>query len=276
MAEASPLYSMWIDSLALAISTIVVIAAAVIDYRTSRIPNALTLPAIAAGLLLLIVRCALGYSVAWALATCVISYAIAHALWAGGLWGGGDAKLVIAVLLLISPMHAPLVFMAAFFACLALALFLRHYLLGALSSSLKLAGYALLPLLISLLVLAAMWSLSRYAAIFLAIAAFAIAADLVSDAFPYTESVDIGHAAGRRLAEEIHVTDGGVRRARMPASLIRGAFRVKGDVLQREDVEALRRYVSHVAVYIQRPMGPSLLIAYAMALLLPYAMEALL
>jgi prepilin peptidase CpaA len=270
------LYTIWIDATAIAISTIAALVAAIVDYRTSRIPNALTLPAIAAGLMLMIVRCALGYSPLWALATCVISYAIAYGLWKGGLWGGGDAKLVIAMLLLISPVYAPFVFMAAFLACLALALFLRHYVLGALSSNPGLAAYALLPLLLSLLVLAASWGLSHAVAIFLAVAAFAIAADLVSDAFPYTERVGVGYAAGRRLAEEIHVTDGGVRRAILPASLIRGSFRAKGAVLGREDVRILRRYVSYVDVYVQRPMGPSLLVAYAIALALPFALGALL
>lgn len=270
------MYTTWIDAAALAISTLVMLAAAIIDYRTSRIPNVLTLPAIAAGLLLLVARCALGYSILWALATCAVSYALACALWKEGLWGGGDAKLVIAVLLLASPMYAPFVFMADFLACLALALFLRHYILGALGSSPRLAAYALLPLIVSSLVLAAAWGLSRHVAIFMAVATFAVAADLVSDSLPCVERVGIGYAAGRRLAEEIHVTDSGVRRARLSASLIRGSFRTRSAVLQHEDVEALRRYVSYVDVYVQQPMGPSLLVAYAMALVLPLAAGALL
>jgi prepilin peptidase CpaA len=101
------LYIAWIDAGAFAVATISVLLAAITDLRTLRIPNALTLPSIAAGLVMLSLRCALGYSILWATVICVVSYALVYALWRGGLWGGGDAKLVLAIFILISPMYPP-------------------------------------------------------------------------------------------------------------------------------------------------------------------------
>jgi Flp pilus assembly protein protease CpaA len=89
---------------ALAAST----AAAVIDYKTLKIPNRLTFPLILLGLLLMAVRCIAGYSPWVAALTCVTAYLFAYALWKGRLWGGGDAKQVLALFIVISPAYPPL------------------------------------------------------------------------------------------------------------------------------------------------------------------------
>jgi Flp pilus assembly protein protease CpaA len=65
----------------------VAVAAAVIDFRTRRVPNVLTLPAMAAGLL---VRFPPDL---WILGLVVLFFL----LWRAGVWGGGDAKLWMAM-----------------------------------------------------------------------------------------------------------------------------------------------------------------------------------
>jgi prepilin peptidase CpaA len=100
-------------------------AAAAIDHRTSKIPNGLTFPFIMLGLVLLPPRC----SMTMAGLTCAVSYALVYGLWRLGLWGGGDAKLVLAMFILASPTYPPLSFIAALSLCLALVLFGKHLLI---------------------------------------------------------------------------------------------------------------------------------------------------
>jgi hypothetical protein len=199
-----------------------------------------------------------------------VSYALVYGLWRGGLWGGGDAKLVLAIFLLISPMYSPFYLMAIYLACLALALFLgRSLFYGA---DLRHFEYALSPLIASSAALALLWGFSRIIAIVVGLATFAVAADLMADSFPCTERVPIGRAEGRRLAEEIHVTDHDVRRKKACVGIIRsllGRRNSRVTVLKSRDIDVLRRYVKSVEVYVQRPMGPSLLAAYVLALALP-------
>ena len=268
------MYMAWIDIGAFAVASISVILAAIIDFRTMRIPNALTLPSILMGLIILAIRCALGFSFLWAIVICSVSYVLVFVFWKGGLWGGGDAKLVLAIFLLISPMYSPFYLMAIFLACLALTLFLGRYLLpgfGPMHSE-----YALSPLIVSSAALALLWSFNRTAAMLAGLVTFAVAADLLADSFPCTERVPIGRAAGRRLAEEIHITDRDVRRKKVCAGVIRGLLQrriFRTTVLKPCDVDMLRRYVKSVEVYIQRPMGPSLLAAYVLALALPMVLS---
>lgn len=102
------------------------IAAAIIDFRTLRIPNILTIPLALLGLLFMALRCLLGLSLYIACLTCIIPYAIAYGFWRLGLWGGGDAKLIIALLLLVSPAYPALLYISAFLMSLALILSMKH------------------------------------------------------------------------------------------------------------------------------------------------------
>jgi prepilin peptidase CpaA len=64
-----------------------------------------------------------------AVLVCGVSYAFIYGIWRLGLWGGGDAKLVLALFFLASPAYSPLLFIVAFSLCLALVLFGQHLLL---------------------------------------------------------------------------------------------------------------------------------------------------
>jgi prepilin peptidase CpaA len=65
----------------------VAVAAAVIDFRTRRVPNVLTLPAMAAGFLVRFPPDP------WILGLAALFFL----LWRAGIWGGGDAKLWMAM-----------------------------------------------------------------------------------------------------------------------------------------------------------------------------------
>ncbi|WP_128567251.1 A24 family peptidase [Methanocella paludicola] len=113
----------WIDLACIVLAGLAVAAAAVIDYRTMRIPNRLTIPLIAAGLALMAAR---GYPLGPAVLTCIVSYAYVYGLWKLRMWGGGDAKLVLGLFLMASPAYPPLYFIAAYSLCLAAVLLLKH------------------------------------------------------------------------------------------------------------------------------------------------------
>jgi len=116
----------WIDLLCAATALAAVMAAAIIDYKTLRIPNSLTFPLIFLGLAFMVFRCLSGFSLPTAIITCIVAYLFVYALWRGRMWGGGDAKLVLSLFLLMSPAFHPLAFMVAFSLCLAITLFLEH------------------------------------------------------------------------------------------------------------------------------------------------------
>jgi prepilin peptidase CpaA len=125
MGEASLLYT-WIDILSIVSALLAIMTAAAIDYRTMKIPNWLTFPFILLGLSLLTFRCFAGFSLSIAGFTCAIAYVFVYVLWKCGMWGGGDAKLVLALFILITPVYPSLKFMVIFSMSLATVLFLKH------------------------------------------------------------------------------------------------------------------------------------------------------
>ena len=81
---------------------LVVLVSAVIDARTRRIPNLLTLPAILAGLTLWLLTGPMRAFLA-ALVSVVLVLALGFCLFAVGILGGGDGKLLAAVAGLMGP-----------------------------------------------------------------------------------------------------------------------------------------------------------------------------
>lgn len=116
----------WIDLMSIAVALAAAMAAAAIDYLTMKIPNRLTIPLIFLGIALLALRCLAGFPLPAAAFTCAVAYIFVHVLWRFHLWGGGDAKLVLALFLLLSPAYPSLEFMAVFSLVLAALLFLKH------------------------------------------------------------------------------------------------------------------------------------------------------
>jgi prepilin peptidase CpaA len=95
-------------------------AAAACDVRTGRIPNALTVSALGAGLLLAAVRG--GGELVGHAATAGVLLALCLPLFAAGALGGGDLKLLVAVGALLGPGAMPLALLLTCAAGVALAL----------------------------------------------------------------------------------------------------------------------------------------------------------
>ncbi len=137
MGEGSRLYTS-IDAISIAIAGIAAAVAAIIDRRTMRIPNLLTIPLALLGLIFMAWRCLLGLPLYIAGLTCIAPYAIAYGLWRLGMWGGGDAKLIIALLLLASPAYPALLYVSAFLTSLAIILSMKY-------AALRLSGRRVSP-----------------------------------------------------------------------------------------------------------------------------------
>ncbi|WP_424358330.1 prepilin peptidase [Methanocella sp. MCL-LM] len=118
---------MALTDLALILAAGILLAAgALIDHRSGRIPNWLTLPAILSGAVIMSIRCLYGYPVWTAALTIAGSLSLTYLLWLAGCWGGGDAKVCLGIFLLASPGFPVLCFVAVFSGCLAVLLAGRH------------------------------------------------------------------------------------------------------------------------------------------------------
>lgn len=115
-----------IDILMIVAAGVLLATAALIDLRTRRIPDWLTLPAIIIGAIILSGRCLYGYSVWSAMLTSAASLSLPYLLWVTGSWGGGDARACIGAFLLAGPAFPALSIIAAFSGCLALLLIVRQ------------------------------------------------------------------------------------------------------------------------------------------------------
>lgn len=111
-----------VDLLSIVVSGTFLAIAAVLDARTAHIPNWLTLPGIALGTTVTLIRCLCGYSIWPALLAAAAAAALTYLLWLARCWGGGDAKACLAVFLVAGPAFPALCFTAAFAGCLALLL----------------------------------------------------------------------------------------------------------------------------------------------------------
>lgn len=94
---------------------VLVIAVSLYDLRTGRVPNGVTLPILAAGLLINLP----GPTLLWLLSL------VLYAAWQAGWMAGGDAKLWLGILWLL-PDSTPLMLFATFFATGLLQLILRR------------------------------------------------------------------------------------------------------------------------------------------------------
>lgn len=278
--------SMLIDVTSIALALLLAVAAAITDIRTMRIPNLLTIPAILLGLALLMIRCADGYPPVLAGILALLSYAYVYLIWRCSMWGGGDAKAVLSMFILVTPVFGSLYFMAAFSLCLAFTLLFRQFFYGTmaalLSLKLKPAAISIIPMLCPVLLYLALSPFGMvYAAVF-SLVSMAVLADLASDSLPYYETLSIKDgsmdAIGKKPAEDIWLEGAMVIRRLRPAGFIRSlcsygpkAHPVMGDTiygLSGPDIELLRRHVPDIRVMLQKPMGPALLIAFLASMMI--------
>lgn len=290
MAVVSLLYFDMLNGLSLCFALICTAAAALVDARTYRIPDMITFPAIFAGIALICLRCMNGLPVLEATMTCMVAWSYVYVIWRCGLWGGGDAKLVLAVFLLASPAYKPLTFIQAFSIYLAAVLLLRHLLFpaiaGAMSGKPSMMAAALTPLACSIILYVFTYGYGPMPSAISAAIAFIVMADLIAGALPYYERISFSTCdpfslAGRRLVEDIYLHDGVVERVMRPPGLIRRCLHMartgrssagllvpdRPTGLLAGDIRLLMRHIPDVNVAVQHPMGPAILVALVAALI---------
>lgn len=258
------------------------IAAAAIDVRTREIPNALTLGMMAAGVALSAAR--ILTCDPWLLIVPPAAFAVALSwlLWRAGLFGGGDAKLMMAIVLLLPLYPDGASFIPTFFVMLGVAAFIHFYLFGLVAVLRR----RRMPLAV---VFAVVPVAAAAAAFFIArpllpwphlvaLLTLAVAADLVSPPLPYRRRVAVDEELeGMLLAETIGLRDDELVRVPTPASLLRRALQQSREMdeviarphhlgMQPGEIDRLRGLIDEVAVFPAFPFAPLILAALVMSL----------
>ncbi len=258
------------------------ILATVVDLRTRMIPNALSLGMMAIGGALVAIRVMQGGPWPFILPTVAVAMMLAWLLWRAGVYGGGDAKLVMAIALLLPLYHDGTSFLPTFFVMLAVAAFIQFYVYGLLSllrnrRVLHALLFAVLPLVIAVAALYAarqVFPWPRYVALL----SLAVTADLVSPMLSFRRWMPVDdELEGRLLAETIGTRDGDIIREPEPASMLRRMLHRHPEMdevvaaphhlgVQPADIDRLRGMVERVAVFPAFPFAPVILAALALSL----------
>ncbi|MFO8132710.1 MAG: A24 family peptidase [Thermoplasmatota archaeon] len=256
--------------------------AAVVDVRTKEIPNVLTLGMIAAGAALSAGRILMGEPWLLMLPSMGMAVGLAWLLWRAGLYGGGDAKLMMGIGLLVPLYPDGMSFLPTFFVMLALASFVHYFIFGLVALArqhrvLHALLFAAVPVGVALAAFYVVRGLLPWPHL-VALLSLALAADLVSPLLPYRRIVAVdGGLEGMYLAETVGLRDGEVARDPVPSSLLRRV--VHGSVemdeviaapghlgVQPGDIERLRGVVDEVEVFPAFPFAPVILAALLLAL----------
>jgi len=258
------------------------ILATVVDLRTRMIPNVLTLGMMAVGGVLVAVRVMQGGPWLLILPTVAVAVLVAWLLWRAGLYGGGDAKLVMAITLLLPLYRDGTSFLPTFFLMLAVAAFIQFYVYGLLSllrkhRALHALLFAVLPIGIALAALYAARLVVPWPR-YVALLSLAVTADLVSPMLSCRRWMPVDDALeGRLLAETIGTRDGDIVREPVPASMLRRMLHRHPEMdevvaaphhhgVQPADIDRLRGMVERVAVFPAFPFAPVILAALALSL----------
>ncbi len=258
------------------------LVAAVIDIRMREIPNTLTLGMMAAGAALSTIRILTGDPWLLVAPPAALAIALSWLLWRGGLFGGGDAKLMMAVVLLLPLYPSGLSFIPTFFMMLGVAAFIHFFVFGlvVLLRQRRVAATAAFGAVPVAGALAAFFVTRRVLPWphLAALLALAVAADLVSPLLPYRRHVKVDEELeGMLLAETIGLRDGKVARVPQPPSLLRRVVHGSPEMdeviaspghlgVQPGEIDRLRALVDEVAVYPAFPFAPLILAALLLSL----------
>jgi len=264
---------MWIG---VAIAIIGAFAASYFDVKTREIPNWLTLGMIATGLTLSSIQ--IVYGAPWILIVLplALSFPLIWLMWRAGLFGGGDAKLLMGIISLVPLFPDGTSFIPTFFLMIAISSFMQFFISGvqeAIKKKDKRAFvFVLLPAGISYIVYFLTHSL------LISIFSLAIVADAVSPFLPYRKKVEVSDKIeGEMLAEKIGMKNGKVARIPEKPSLILKIFSRHEDLdeiiaapshlgISKEEIEKLRDFCKYVYIFVSKPMAPAIFVALLLSL----------
>ena len=258
------------------------IIASYTDVKSKTIPNTLTFPMIGLGLFFSSFKIYFGKNLLL-LAILIISYFIVYIIWRAGLWGGGDAKLVLAIMLLISPFSN--MFVSYFFISIALVLLIHFFIFGLMEEIRRkeVIKFSIMVLcMLSSALFAYFISLHFFpsASIFAMLFASFIVGDIASSFLPCKKTVPLSDSiVGEPLAETIGMKNGKIVRIEKEPSIILGMLKRKekvGEVivsphylgLSKEDIEKLKKYCKEVKIFITYPMAPLILVSLLISIAL--------
>lgn len=247
------------------------LAACYTDLKDKIIPNYLTIPLIAAGLLFFFYNFDL-----FRLSMLLFSYSIILLMWYGGIWGGGDAKLVIGVITLASN---NLFFIPAFFFSIGIVS-LIHYLIFGMIHEMKEGNARKFVFMSSIMVMSVAFAymlavqIIPSLAVVISVAVFFITGDILSRYISATVRKNIDEIEeGSMLAEEICLNGNRVVIRKITPSLF-DRFKKHCDDRQYfaddDSIKLFKKYVDDVEIFISYPMAPLLLISFLLAVFIVY------
>jgi|Deesub1362A_J573_1020465.scaffolds.fasta_scaffold03286_5 Flp pilus assembly protein protease CpaA len=254
--------------------------ASYIDIKTKEIPNILTFSMIFVGLILFFAK----YYREWLFfIPLAASYFFIWILWRLGLWGGGDAKLVMGIISLISPFYG-IDFIPVFFIVIGAVATIHYCIFGLVNEMREGKAIKFVTVIASMFVISFITYFVaslflRSFAILLAVIAFFIAGDISSSFLPCKKIVPLSEKIiGEPLAEIIYIKNGKVIRKEKNASMIMNLIKrqkMEGRILAKpnyygltiEEIDKLKNYCDKIVVFTTYPMAPIIFVALLLTLL---------
>jgi len=265
---------MWIG---VAIAIVGAFAASYFDVKTREIPNWLTLGMIATGLILSSIQ--IFYGAPWVLIVLplALSFPLIWLMWRAGLFGGGDAKLLMGIVSLTPLFPDGSSFIPTFFLMIALSTFMQFFIFGVQEAIKRKDGKALVFALTPAGIACFVYFITH--SFLISIFFLAIAADAASPFLPYRKKVEVSdEIRGEMLAETIGIMDGNIVRIAEKPSFLLKIFSRKDKLdeviaapshtgISADDIKKLKVFCSEVYVFPSRPMAPAIFAALLIALL---------
>lgn len=216
----------------------------------------------------------------------IFSFIFIWLMWRAGLFGGGDAKLLMGIVSLIPTFLGGVSFIPTFFLMVAIASFIHCFIFGVMEmvkdrKGMKTVAFALLPAAVGAGVYWITKGISCFSPI-LSVFSLAIVADIMTPLMHYRKEVPVSDSLeGEMLAETIGLKDGKLMRAMETSSLLLKIFswhRHDMDLdeviaapnylgISKGDIDKLKDFCTEVYIFPSYPMAPIILVALLLALL---------
>jgi len=269
-----------IDEFIIFLAISIAFVAAIMDVKTKEIPNWLTFPAIFIGIILFTLK---NYRAWYLFIPLVISFFFIWLLWRSSAFGGGDAKLLMALVALSATVY-DITFIPHFLVMLAIVSLAHYFIFGGINAFEQGKGmkFVILLLFSVAVAVAAYVFLSFYypaLAPYIAAIIFAISADISSSFLPCRRREKVSEKlAGEMLAETIYVKNGIVHRKKMETSFIMRILKrekIEGKIiakpsymgLSKEEIKEIEKYCNDVLIFISHPFAPVILLSFLLAIL---------
>lgn len=269
-----------IDEFIIFLAISIAFIAAIIDVKTKEVPNWLTLPAIFIGIILFTLK---NYRAWYLFIPLMISFFFIWLLWRSSAFGGGDAKLLMALIALSAAVY-DITFIPHFLVMLAIVSLAHYFIFGGINAFKQGEGMKFVILLLFSMAVAtiAYLFLSFYyppLAPYIASIVFAISADISSSFLPCRKREKVSEKlAGEMLAETIYIKKGVVHRKKMETSFIMRILKrekLDGKIIAKpshmglstREIKEIEKYCNDVLIFTSYPFAPVIFLSFLLAIL---------